>query len=143
VRSKHNRGMNRNGTFVGAVLGALAVVAGAFGAHSIKDRVSAEALGWWQTAAQYHLVHAIALVLVGLLASRDAACAKPWCLRLSGWAFTLGIVLFSGSLYALALTNARWLGAVTPFGGALLIVGWCAFASAAWRLRPAREGRSR
>jgi uncharacterized membrane protein YgdD (TMEM256/DUF423 family) len=131
--------MNRNWTLVGAVLGGLAVAAGAFGAHAIKDRVSAEALGWWQTGAHYHLVHAVAVVLVGLLATRATESAKPWCIGLSGWAFTLGIALFSGSLYALALSNARWLGAVTPFGGALLLVGWGALACAAWEARRPRD----
>ena len=119
--------MSQNWTFVGAVLGGLAVAAGAFGAHALKDRLSAEALGWWQTGAQYHLAHALALVLTGIAATRGPSRARS----LAGWAFASGIVLFSGSLYALALTGARWLGAITPVGGLLLLVGWMALAVSA------------
>ena len=117
--------MARNWTFVGAVLGGLAVAQGAFGAHALKDRLSTDALGWWQTGAQYQLAHALALVLVGLTASR----APSRKLALAGWAFTSGVVLFSGSLCALALTDARWLGAITPVGGLLLLAGWAALAA--------------
>ena len=121
--------MTRNWTFVGAVLGGLAVVAGAFGAHALKDRLSTEALGWWQTGAQYHLAHAIALVLTGLSLGHGRRKA----LATAGAAFASGVVLFSGSLYALALTGARWLGAITPVGGLLLLVGWGALAASAVR----------
>jgi uncharacterized membrane protein YgdD (TMEM256/DUF423 family) len=128
-------------TFVGAILGALAVVAGAFGAHGLRERLSAEALEWWQTAAHYHLVHALVLVVVGVLADRAAARAGPTeestglssrALSIAGTGLVVGVALFSGSLYALALTGARWLGAVTPFGGLALIAGWAALAAAAW-----------
>ena len=121
--------MSRNWTFLGAVFGGLAVGAGAFGAHALKAHLSAEALGWWQTGAQYHLVHAVALVLTGLFAPRG----RPRAIALAGLAFMSGIVLFSGSLYALALTGARWIGAVTPVGGLLLLVGWIALAASAAR----------
>ena len=119
--------MTRNWTFLGAILGALAVATGAFGAHGLKDRLSAEALAWWQTGAQYQLAHALALVVVGLVAQRRASKA----IEVSGAAFALGIVLFSGSLYALALSGMRALGAVTPVGGLLLLAGWVALALAA------------
>jgi uncharacterized membrane protein YgdD (TMEM256/DUF423 family) len=127
--------------FLGAVLGGLAVAAGAFGAHALKDRLSTEALGWWATAAHYHLVHAVALVLVGVLetgggSAADDPPAGSRALRLAGWGFVLGIALFSGSLYALALTGAKALGAVTPVGGLLLLLGWAALATAAVRRRP-------
>lgn len=121
--------MTRNWTFVGAVLGGLAVAAGAFGAHALKDRLSPEGLAWWQTGAQYHLVHAVALTLTGLA----VPIGRPRARATAGAAFASGIVLFSGSLYALALTDARWLGAVTPFGGLLLLVGWAALAASAVR----------
>jgi uncharacterized membrane protein YgdD (TMEM256/DUF423 family) len=121
--------MPRNWTLVGAVLGGLAVAAGAFGAHALKDRLSPEALGWWHTGAQYHLLHAVALVLTGLALPHG----RPRAIATAGAAFASGIVLFSGSLYALALSGARWLGAVTPVGGLLLIVGWAALAGSAVR----------
>ncbi|MBE0565431.1 MAG: DUF423 domain-containing protein, partial [Krumholzibacteria bacterium] len=107
--------------------GFLAVALGAFGAHGLKNRLSAlpdgaQRLEWWQTAAHYHLAHALALGLVALLASRLATdAALP---RTAGWAFQLGILLFSGSLYAMTLTGIRALGAVTPVGGVALLVGW-------------------
>lgn len=119
--------MSPNWTFIGAVFGGLAVVAGAFGAHALKAHLSPEALGWWQTGAQYHVVHAVAIVLTGLFAPRG----RPRAIALAGLAFTSGIVLFSGSLYALALTDVRWLAAVTPVGGLLLLVGWIALAASA------------
>lgn len=114
-----------NWIVVGAVCGFLGVALGAFGAHGLKARASAEALAWWQTAAQYHLVHAVALVAVGLLRAQsgrgDAA----------GWAFLAGILVFSGTLYAMALGAPRVLGAVTPLGGLALLAGWALLALAA------------
>src|SRR5215470_7980602 len=107
-----------NWTFVGAASGFLAVGLGAFGAHGLKKIASAEALGWWQTAAHYHLLHAVALLLVGVLAA-----GRPGFDR-AGWAFLLGTLFFSGSLYAMALGAPRWLGAVTPVGGLGLMLGW-------------------
>ncbi len=125
--------MSRNWSFVGAVFGGVAVAAGAFGAHGLKDHLSAEALAWWQTGAQYHLAHALALVAVGLAAERRPSRA----IEAAGAAFTAGMVLFSGSLYALALSGVRALGAITPIGGLLLLGGWAALALAARRPRPA------
>ena len=101
---------------VGAVLGGLAVVLGAFGAHAVKARIDAEALGWWQTAVQYQMWHALAILGLGLS-------AKEWA-RLPGWLFTAGTVVFASTLYAMALGAPRWLGAVTPIGGLLMIAGW-------------------
>lgn len=102
---------------VAAVLGALAVAAGAFGAHGLRDMVTPERLDVWRTGALYHLVHAV--VLLGI-ASRPAPRVLPFAL------LTAGIVLFSGSLYLLVLLDAGWLGAVTPFGGVAFIAGWLA-----------------
>lgn len=100
---------------VAGVMGALGVMMGAFGAHAVRDMVSDEALAWWQTGAQYHLVHAAALGL---------AAAHPGKPRWAPVAFVVGIVLFSGSLYTMTLTDIRVLGAITPLGGVAFITGW-------------------
>ena len=114
----------------GSLLVFAAVALGAFGAHALKARLTPDLQGVWQTAVQYHAWHALALLAVGLvLLSRPQAGAG-----LAGWLFVAGIVLFSGSLYAMALTGVRSLGAVTPFGGAAFLAGWLAFAWSAWRL---------
>lgn len=105
---------------IGAVYGLLGVAAGAFGAHALRGRLAEDMLAVYRTAVEYQFWHALALLAVGLLA-RQAADA--W-LTASGLAFTLGVLLFSGSLYALALSGVRVLGAVTPLGGVALIVGW-------------------
>ena len=115
-----------------AVNGFLAVALGAFGAHGLKARFApladaAERMRWWETAAQYHLMHALALGLAAYVAARAPGAAAS----ASGFCFALGIALFSGSLYALALTGMRTLGAVTPVGGLLLLAGWLALALAA------------
>ncbi len=113
---------------LGALLGALAVAAGAFGAHGLRARLDARMLEIWQTAASYHLVHALALVVAGLVAAQKAGVAP----KVAGAAFLLGVLVFSGTLYALALTDLRWLGAITPLGGVAFIVGWVALAVALW-----------
>ncbi len=87
-------------------------------------------LAVWSTGVQYHLWHALGMILVGLAAAVVAD--GPW-LRAAGWLYLVGIVLFSGSLYALALGAPKWLGAIAPLGGTALILGWLAFAVAAWR----------
>jgi len=102
----------------------LAVALGAFGAHGLKSRVSAEMLAVWQTAVLYHLVHALGLLLVGLLALHLPV-------RAAGWTLLVGIVLFSGSLYLMVLTGIRPLGMVTPLGGVTFLVGWLLLALAA------------
>jgi len=115
---------------VAALLGALGVVFGAFGAHSLRQRLSPELLALWQTAVQYHLWHAVAMLAVGLLSYQLPQ--QLW-LRAAAALLFAGIVLFSGSLYALALGAPRPLGAVTPFGGLALIAGWVCLAMAAFR----------
>ena len=115
---------------LGALAGALGVALGAFGAHALKARLSADMLAVWQTAVQYHLWHALGLLAVGLLAPHLPGSGP---LRLAGWLMLAGIVLFSGSLYLLAVSGVRWLGAVTPFGGACFIAGWFALAYAVLR----------
>jgi uncharacterized membrane protein YgdD (TMEM256/DUF423 family) len=107
-----------------------AVAAGAFGAHAMKARLGPDAMALWQTAVQYHAWHALGLLAVGLLLLHKPDGAA---LAVAAWLFVAGIALFSGSLYALALTGARGLGAVTPFGGAAFLGGWVALAWTAWR----------
>jgi uncharacterized membrane protein YgdD (TMEM256/DUF423 family) len=119
-----------------AINGFLAVALGAFGAHGLKSRLApladgAQRLGYWETAAHYHLAHALALGLCAVLASRAAGAAAS----VSGYCFASGMLVFSGSLYAMALTGARGLGVVTPVGGLLLLAGWAALAVAAFSLR--------
>ncbi len=106
----------------GAALAFLSVAAGAFGAHGLKDLLDAEMKDVWETAARYQMYHALALLLVAALAGSLSPRAVSW----SGCCFTAGVVLFSGSLYALSLSGIRWLGAITPVGGLLFLAGWLA-----------------
>lgn len=108
---------------------ALAVVLGAFGAHGLRDRLDAYSLGIWEKAVFYHFIHALGLLIVSLLA-RSGALAPAGAPRVS-WLLAAGIVLFSGSLYVLALTGVRALGAVTPAGGLCFIAAWLLLA---WQL---------
>lgn len=121
--------MSRAGSWplvaTGAVLAATAVALGAFGAHALKGRLDAEALGWWQTAVQYLLPHAIAVVALGL-SGRSSV-------RLSGGLIATGAAIFSASLFAMALGAPRWFGAITPVGGAAMLAGWLLLAWRAWR----------
>jgi uncharacterized membrane protein YgdD (TMEM256/DUF423 family) len=109
---------------LGCVNAALAVAAGAFGAHGLRERVEPRALEIFETAARYHMFHAFAMIVAGVIAARAAT---------AGWIFQAGIVLFSGSLYALALTGVKGLGAITPIGGLAFLIGWLWLAFAAWR----------
>ena len=113
---------------VAALSGAAAVVAGAFGAHGLRARVSAEQLSAWTTASQYHLLHSVVLLAIALYAAQTDAS-----IRLQGSLFSAGVVLFAGSIYLLVLTEQRWLGPITPIGGLLLIAGWI---SLLWLARP-------
>lgn len=109
---------------LGGAYGFLAVALGAFGAHALKERLSADMLTVWRTAVEYHFYHALALLLVGILLRATPSTS----LSASGGCFAVGILLFSGSLYALALSGARVLGAVTPLGGLFFLAGWaCLF----------------
>jgi uncharacterized membrane protein YgdD (TMEM256/DUF423 family) len=118
-------------TFVrlGAIAGFLGVALGAFGAHALRDRITPDWLAVYQTGVQYHLIHALALLFVGLLADRLPTAAARTA-RVSGTLFAVGILLFSGSLYALALTGFRKLGIITPFGGICFLTGWALLAVA-------------
>lgn len=108
---------------IGALDAALAVALGAFGAHGLKARVSAERLAVWHTACEYQIYHALGILLIGLLAFQFSSHVLP-----SAWVLLVGSVIFSGSLYLLVLTNTPWLGAITPIGGVTLILGWCILA---------------
>jgi uncharacterized membrane protein YgdD (TMEM256/DUF423 family) len=116
---------------IGAWLGALGVALGAFGAHGLKSRVSAEMIAVWETASRYQIVHALALLATAFACERwPGAFANG-----AGWLFLAGIAVFSGSLYALALTGVRTFGAITPIGGLCLIAGWACLALSAMRGR--------
>jgi uncharacterized membrane protein YgdD (TMEM256/DUF423 family) len=116
---------------IGALLGALAVALGAFGAHGLRARVTPELLEVYETAVRYHFYHALALVFAGLWAERVGATIVPPGLIPAAICFVIGIAVFSGSLYLLVLTGMRWLGAITPLGGLALIAGWLLLVRAA------------
>lgn len=124
--------MSKTILVVASVLLALAVAAGAFGAHALKAQLSAEMLQTWKTAVDYHFYHALGLLVIGALALLlpDLPLKWPAILLLSG------IVLFSGSLYVLAITGTKWLGAITPLGGLSFIAGWLLLAFTVWKKLP-------
>ncbi len=106
---------------------ALAVMTGAFGAHALKERLSTEALGWWQTAVAYQMWHALGLLALGILlrvSLNNPATLPVTGVNTSAVLLQAGIVIFSGSLYAMALGAPRWFGAITPIGGLAFIAGW-------------------
>lgn len=111
---------------VGAWLAMLGVALGAFGAHALKEKISPAALEIWHTGVLYHLVHAIALILVGLISVHT----DNKLVRNAGWLFVAGIAIFGGSLYGLALSDVtlKWLGAITPIGGVCFLSGWACLA---------------
>ena len=117
--------MDRTLFALGALLAGLAVAAGAFGAHGLRDRLPPDMLAIFETAVRYQMYHALALLVVGSLAGQWPAGA------VAGWCFVVGIAVFSGSLYVLSLTGVRWLGAITPLGGVAFLVGWAWLAWAA------------
>ncbi len=114
---------------IGCVSAGLGVAAGAFGAHMLKDLLEPKLLAVYDTATRYQMYHAFGLVLSGLVVrvGRDGGAVK------AGWLFLAGTLLFSGSLYGVSLLGIRWLGAVTPVGGLLFIVGWVLLGWRAWR----------
>lgn len=115
---------------LGAILGGLSVAAGAFGAHALRGQLEPRMLEVFETAARYQMYHALGLFAAAWMSQQTHSQAA----LLSGWSFVVGILLFSGSLYAMAFTGMRGLGAITPFGGAAFLVGWAALAAAALRL---------
>ena len=119
--------MARTFLLIGSLAGALGVALGAFGAHGLRGRLSPDMLAVFETGVRYHMYHALALLVVSALMPR----LDGWLIHAAGWSFTIGIVLFSGSLYLLALTGVRTLGAITPLGGVAFILGWAFLAIAA------------
>jgi uncharacterized membrane protein YgdD (TMEM256/DUF423 family) len=115
--------------FLGALLGAVSVIAGAFGAHALAARLEPRELALWETAARYLMYGAFAIILLGLFGRQGSA--KGVAVEGAGWFLLAGSLLFSGTVFALALGSPRWLGAVTPIGGILLILGFLLFAWAA------------
>ena len=114
---------------IGALAAAIGVALGAFGAHGLKTRVSPEMLAVFETAVRYHQIHALGLLAVGWAADRWPG---PW-IQAAGVLMLGGILVFSGSLYLMTFTGARWLGAITPLGGLAFIAGWVSLAAAAIR----------
>ena len=112
--------VDRTFLFFGAVSGFVAVAFGAFGAHALRSKLSPEMLQVFETGVRYQMFHALALLVTAIAVARF----DGWVARAAGWCFLAGIVLFSGSLYALALTGVRTLGAITPLGGVAFLVGW-------------------
>jgi len=114
---------------IGAVIGALGVVLGAFGAHALRSRLGQHDLEIFETAVRYQMYHAFALMAAAWLISRNQPQAAN-----AAWAFVIGVAIFSGSLYLMVATDQRWLGAITPIGGVAMIAGWCLLALAASKL---------
>jgi uncharacterized membrane protein YgdD (TMEM256/DUF423 family) len=118
---------------VAAIFGGLSVAGGAFGAHALREKISERALEIFDTGARYQMYHALALLLVALLMSRLES--APATLVVSGWLFIVGVVIFSGSLYAISLTGIKSLGAIAPLGGIALMAGWGALAITAANMK--------
>jgi uncharacterized membrane protein YgdD (TMEM256/DUF423 family) len=115
---------------LGSLSALLAVLLGAFGAHALKNKLSADMLAIFQTGVQYHFYHALGLLVAGLAATHiPESSALKYC----GWLMFIGIVIFSGSLYLLSLTGTRWLGAITPIGGVAFIAAWALLAFAIYK----------
>jgi uncharacterized membrane protein YgdD (TMEM256/DUF423 family) len=121
-------GMDKTFMFIGALMGFVGVAVGAFGAHGLRGRLSPEMLAVFETGVRYQMYHALALLLVAAVMARMGG----WLIVTAGWSFTAGILIFSGSLYALALTGVTTLGAITPIGGLAFLIGWACLAIAAF-----------
>lgn len=116
----------------GSIAAFLGVALGAFGAHGLREQLSEKMMAVWQTGVQYHLIHALALILVGVLIHLFSGTSA---LKWAGYLFLLGIILFSGSLYLLAVLELRKLGMITPVGGIMFLAGWLCVAYAAMNLK--------
>lgn len=123
-------GMDKVFFALGAAAAGLAVALGAFGAHGLRAAISADMLANFETGVRYHMYHALALLAVAFAVTRWPASSLPVA---AGWLFVAGIVLFAGSLYVMALTGWRWLGAITPLGGVAFVAGWLCLCIAAAR----------
>ncbi|MDN4600729.1 DUF423 domain-containing protein [Paenibacillus sp. F6_3S_P_1C] len=122
--------MQRKWMMMGAVLTMLSVAIGAFGAHMLKESIGADAIAVYETGVQYHMIHAIGLLIIGLTAGQLGPSTKlKWAARL----LFIGIIVFSGSLYVLSISGIKILGAITPIGGVAFIVGWLLLAIDVWQ----------
>ncbi len=121
--------MSRWWLTLAAVLGFLSVMLGAFGAHALKNTLDSYGREIYEKAVLYQMFHSLAVLAVGLLQDSHPQTSFAG----AGWSFLLGVILFSGSLYLLAMTGAKWWGAVTPFGGVAFLLGWAWLAYALWR----------
>ncbi|MEK8126848.1 DUF423 domain-containing protein [Paenibacillus filicis] len=122
--------MNRVFVTVGSLFGFLSVALGAFGAHALKASLTADMLANYQTGVQYQMMHALGIIGVGLA---SLALGRSRALQWAGWSMIIGIIIFSGSLYALSLSGIKMLGAITPIGGVAFLLGWLCLAAAAWK----------
>ena len=118
----NEEGIMKHFFILGAALAGLSVVAGAFGAHALKSKLTPELLTIFETAARYQMYHALGLIMVTVVNEGSILTT------IAGWLFLGGIIIFSGSLYILSLTGIRWLGAITPIGGLAFIIGWACLA---------------
>ena len=121
--------LSKQWMMIGATSAFFGVVLGAFGGHVLKNTLSEKAFSIYQVGIQYHMIHALALIGLGLWSGQNTMVDT----QLPGWAFTFGIMVFSGSLYALSLTDLKVLGMLTPLGGVSFLVGWSGFAWLAWK----------
>ena len=115
--------------FTGALLAGSGVALGAWGAHGLESHLGSSDTGAWDTAVLYQFIHALSLILLGLWYERHPGKLTT----AAGWLFVIGVVLFSGSIYALTLDGPRWLGPITPLGGSAMLIGWGLFAASVWR----------
>jgi uncharacterized membrane protein YgdD (TMEM256/DUF423 family) len=121
--------MNKTFWVLGCVLGFAGVAAGAFGAHALRGKLSQELLAVWETAVRFQMYHSLALLAAAWATSQWANRAA----EAAGWLFAAGTVIFCGSLYLLALSGTRWLGAITPLGGLMMLAGWGALGWSGWQ----------
>jgi len=111
---------SRTFIIIGSIAGFLSVALGAFGAHGLKQLLSSELMAIYQTAVSYQIYHSLALILIALIFQHQ----QNKYIKAAGWIMLAGMLVFSGSLYLLTLTDTRWLGAITPIGGTLLLISW-------------------
>ena len=121
--------MERIILMLGALFAFMGVAAGAFGAHVLKERISADMLGVFEVGVRYQMYHALALIATAWMYTKGPSAI----VTTSAWCFAIGIIIFSGSLYLLSLSGLKWFGAITPLGGLAFLTGWACMAWAAWR----------